>query len=178
VAGAISGNVTVNGLRTGSFQSDMAILKALENAGAALKISDGQIEVSKSVLKAFEFDATESPDLFPPLVALASYCNGVTKLKGAARLLHKESDRATALSEEFGKMNINVELKDDYLFVTGGKVKGTRVSSHDDHRIAMAAAVAALGATGPVYIRDSHCVAKSYPGFFDDLRKIGAIVHE
>jgi len=178
VAGAISGNITVNGLRTGSFQSDMAILKALENAGAALKISDGQIEVSKSVLKAFEFDATESPDLFPPLVALASYCNGVTKLKGAARLLHKESDRATALSEEFGKMNINVELKDDYLFVTGGKVKGTRVSSHDDHRIAMAAAVAALGATGPVYIRDSHCVAKSYPGFFDDLRKIGAIVHE
>ena len=178
VAGAISGNITINGLRTGSFQSDMAILKALENAGAALKISDGQIEVSKSVLKAFEFDATESPDLFPPLVALASYCNGVTKLKGAARLLHKESDRATALSEEFGKMNINVELKDDYLFVTGGKVKGTRVSSHDDHRIAMAAAVAALGATGPVYIRDSHCVAKSYPGFFDDLRKIGAIVHE
>ena len=178
VAGAISGNITVNGLRTGSFQSDMAILKALENAGAALKISDGQIEVSKSVLKAFEFDATESPDLFPPLVALASYCNGVTKLKGAARLLHKESDRATALSEEFGKMNINVELKDDYLLVKGGKVKGTRVSSHDDHRIAMAAAVAALGATGPVYIRDSHCVAKSYPGFFDDLRKIGAIVHE
>jgi len=178
VAGAINGNIKVNGLRTGSFQSDMAILKALENAGAVLKISDGQIEVSKSVLKAFEFDATESPDLFPPLVALASYCNGVTKLKGAARLLHKESDRAAALSEEFGKMNINVELKDDYLLVTGGKVKGTRVSSHDDHRIAMAAAVAALGATGPVYIRDSHCVAKSYPGFFDDLRKIGAIVHE
>src|SRR4030043_266608 len=84
-------------------------------------------EISKSVLKAFEFDATESPDLFPPLVALASYCNGVTKLKGAARLLHKESDRAAALSEEFGKMNINVELKDDYLLVTGGKVKGTRV---------------------------------------------------
>jgi 3-phosphoshikimate 1-carboxyvinyltransferase len=178
VAGAINGNVKVTGLRTDSFQSDMAILKALENAGADVKISDGQIEVSKSVLKAFEFDATESPDLFPPLVALASYCNGVTRLKGAARLLHKESDRAGALSEEFGKMNINVELKDDYLLVTGGMVKGTRVSSHDDHRIAMAAAVAALGATGPIYIRDSHCVAKSYPGFFDDLRKIGAVVHE
>jgi 3-phosphoshikimate 1-carboxyvinyltransferase len=123
VAGAINGNIKVNGLRTGSFQSDMAILKALENAGAVMKTSDEQIEISKSVLKAFEFDATESPDLFPPLVALASYCNGVTKLKGAARLLHKESDRAAALSEEFGKMNINVELKDDYLLVTGGKVR-------------------------------------------------------
>jgi 3-phosphoshikimate 1-carboxyvinyltransferase len=143
-----------------------------------MKISDDQIEVSKSALKAFEFDATESPDLLPPLVALASYCEGVTKLKGATRLLHKESDRATALLEEFRKMNIKVALNDDYLFVTGGQVKGAKVSSHDDHRIAMAAAVAALGATGTVFIKDSHCVAKSYPGFFGDLRKIGAIVHE
>jgi 3-phosphoshikimate 1-carboxyvinyltransferase len=178
VAGAINGNLIVSGLHTGSFQSDMAILKALERAGAKIKISDGHIEVSKSALKAFEFDATESPDLFPPLVALASYCEGITKLRGAARLLHKESNRAAALLEEFGKMNIKAELKDDYLFVTGGQVKGARVSSHDDHRIAMAAAVAALGATGTVFIKDSHCVAKSYPGFFDDLRKIGAVVHE
>jgi 3-phosphoshikimate 1-carboxyvinyltransferase len=178
VAGAINGNLKVSGLRTGSFQSDMAILKALENAGANMKTSDDQIEVSKSALKAFEFDATESPDLFPPLVALASYCEGVTRLKGAARLLHKESNRAAALMEEFRRMNINVELKDDCLFVTGGEVKGARVSSHDDHRIAMAAAVAALGATGTVFIKDSHCVAKSYPGFFNDLRKAGAVVHE
>jgi 3-phosphoshikimate 1-carboxyvinyltransferase len=178
VAGAINGNLKVSGLRTGSFQSDKAILKALESAGANMKISDDQIEVSKSALKAFEFDATESPDLFPPLVALASYCEGVTKLKGAARLLHKESNRAAALLEEFRRMNINVELKDDNLLVTGGQVIGARVNSHDDHRIAMAAAVAALGASGTVFIKDSHCVAKSYPGFFNDLRKVGAVVHE
>jgi len=178
VAGAINGNLTVSGLDTGSFQSDMAILKALEKAGANMKISDARIEVSKSALQAFEFDATESPDLFPPLVALASYCEGVTKIKGAGRLLHKESDRAAALLEEFRKMNIRIELKDDYLIITGGQVIGARVSSHDDHRIAMAATVAALGATETVFIKDSHCVAKSYPGFFDDLRKTGAVVHE
>jgi 3-phosphoshikimate 1-carboxyvinyltransferase len=178
VAGAINGDVKVTGLRTKSFQSDMGILKALEMAGANMKISDNMIEISKSDLKAFEFDATESPDLFPPLVALASYCKGVTKLKGASRLVHKESDRASALSEEFGKMNIKVDMKDDYLIVTGGKVKGARVNSHDDHRIAMAAAVAAIGASDTVFIKDSHCIAKSYPGFFDDLRKVGAVVNE
>lgn len=178
VAGAINGDLQVSGLRTDSFQSDMAILKALERAGAIMKISGGKVEISKSDLEAFEFDATESPDLFPPLVALASYCKGITKLKGASRLTHKESDRASALSEEFGKMNIKVEISDDYLIVTGGKVKGARVNSHDDHRIAMAAAVAALGASDTVFIKDSHCIAKSYPGFFEDLRKVGAVVHE
>ena len=75
-------------------------------------------------------------------------------------------------------MNIKIEIKDDLMFVTGGQPKGTRVESHDDHRIAMAVAVASLGATGRVYIRDSQCVAKSYPGFFDDLRYLGAVVHE
>lgn len=178
VAGAINGDLKISGLRTDSFQSDIGILKALEKAGANMKVSENNIEVSKSDLKAFEFDATESPDLFPPLVALASYCKGVTKLKGASRLMHKESDRASSLSEEFGKMNIKVEMRDDYLIITGGKVKGARVNSHNDHRIAMAAAVAALGASDNVFIKDSHCIVKSYPGFFDDLRKVGAMVHE
>ena len=75
-------------------------------------------------------------------------------------------------------MNIKIEINDDLMSVTGGQPQGARVESHDDHRIAMAVAVAALGATGRVYIRDSQCVAKSYPGFFDDLRHLGAVVHE
>jgi len=178
VAGAINGNLKISGLRTGSFQSDIAVLKALDQAGAKIKISDNVIEVVKSELRAFELDATESPDLFPPLVALAAYCNGVSKIKGISRLKHKESDRAEALSEEFSKMGIKINTEDDYLFVTGGTIKGARVNSHDDHRIAMAVAVAALGATDEVFIKDSHCVAKSYPRFFDDLRSLGAIVHE
>jgi len=178
VAAAINGNLKIKGLSANSFQSDMAILKALGDAGADIKISGNTIEVSKSELKAFEFDATDSPDLFPPLAALAAYCKGVSAIKGASRLLHKESDRAAALSEEFGKMNIITEIRDDYFYVTGGKVTGARVNSHEDHRIAMAVAVAALGAEGTVYIKDSHCVGKSYPGFFDDIKNAGATVHE
>lgn len=178
VAGAINGDVIVSGLKADSFQSDKAILRALQMAGAELKISGNRIEISRSILKAFDFDATESPDLFPPAVTLAAYCSGISRIRGASRLVHKESNRAASLAEEFGKMNIKVELKDDSLYVTGGRPKAAKVSSHDDHRIAMAEAVAALGATGRISIKDSHCVAKSYPGFFDDLGKLGVNVTE
>lgn len=178
VAGAINGHLTIEGLRTDSLQSDMAIIKVLEKAGAKMKIGADQFEISKSELKCFEFDATESPDLFPPLVALASYCKGVSKIKGVSRLIYKESDRAATLKEEFGKMKINIEINDDVMYVTGGLPQGGHVESHEDHRIAMALAVASLGAEGQVFIRDSQCVAKSYPGFFDDLRLLGALIHE
>jgi len=178
VAGAINGNLLVQGLRTDSKQSDMAVIGALEKAGAKMNIREDQIGISKSALKAFEFDATESPDLFPPLVALAAYSEGISTIKGVSRLIYKESDRAKALKEEFGKMNINIEISGDLMNVTGGRPAGAHVESHDDHRIAMAVAVAALGASGKVNIRDSQCVAKSYPGFFDDLRHLGATVRE
>jgi 3-phosphoshikimate 1-carboxyvinyltransferase len=178
VAGAINGDISIQGLRNDSLQSDMAILKALEMAGANMTFGERSIDIKKSTLSAFEFDATQAPDLFPPLVALATYCTGRSAIKGVSRLIHKESNRALTLKEEFGKMNINVELKDDVMFITGGQPQGTRVESHDDHRIAMAAAVAALGASGKVSIRDSQCVAKSYPCFFDDLRTLGAHVYE
>lgn len=178
VAGAINGDLTVHGLRPDSRQSDKGILSALDKAGARLSILDNEITVSSGTLKAFEFDATESPDLFPPLAALAAYCKGVTGIRGVKRLIHKESNRALALVEEFAKMNIRIELNDDYMLITGGKVTGAHVSSHDDHRIAMATAVAALRAEGKVYIKDSHCIGKSYPGYFDDLRHIGVEVYE
>jgi len=178
VAGAICGKLCITGLNRDSKQSDMSIINALENAGAKMTISENQIEISKSELKAFEFDSTESPDLFPPLVALASYCEGVSIIKGVSRLIYKESDRAKVLKEEFGKLKINIEINDDIMFVTGGRPQAARVESHDDHRIAMAVAISSLGAKGRVYIRDSQCVAKSYPGFFNDLRNLGAMVHE
>jgi 3-phosphoshikimate 1-carboxyvinyltransferase len=178
VAGAINGQLSVSGLRSDSMQSDKSIVNALEKAGAHIISGEDQIDITRSELKAFEFDATESPDLFPPLVALASYCEGKSTIKGVSRLIYKESDRAKALKEEFGKMEIKIEIDDDLMYVIGGKPQGARVESHDDHRIAMAIAITSLGASGKVSIRDSQCVAKSYPGFFDDLRHVGAIVHE
>jgi 3-phosphoshikimate 1-carboxyvinyltransferase len=156
----------------------MGILKALYAAGADVDATGNQIAIKHSGLRAFDFDATESPDLFPPLVALASYCEGTSAIKGVSRLAHKESDRGKALSAEFAKMNISIKTEGDVMYVNGGRPSSAHVDSHDDHRIAMAAAVTALGADGKVHIRDYHCVGKSYPGFFDDLRSLGAVIHE
>ncbi len=178
VAGVINGQLKITGLRSDSKQSDLKILTALEKAGANIIYGDGFIEVSKSTLKAFDFDATESPDLFPPLVTLAAYCNGKSTINGVSRLIHKESNRAAALMQEFGKMGIKIEINGDLMIVTGGLIKGALISSHGDHRIAMAAAVASLGAEDKIIIEDSDCVAKSYPEFFNDLRITGALVQK
>ena len=150
-------------------------MEALYDCGAGVTIHNKEITVKKNQLKAFQFDATHCPDLFPPLVALASYCKGTTTIKGVTRLLFKESNRAIALRDEFKKMKVEIELNGDLMQIHGGKeVKGANVSSHNDHRIAMATAVAALGAKGNMIISDAQAVKKSYPDFYNDLKSLGA----
>jgi len=177
-AGAINGELTVNGLHPDSSQSDKAILTVLDLAGARMSIKENSVKIFKSVMRPFDFDATESPDLFPPLTALAAYCKGTSLIKGVSRLAHKESNRANALKEEFRKMNVRIDIEGDNMLITGGKVMSTVVDSHNDHRIAMAASVAALGASGKITVRDYQCIAKSYPAFFDDLKHMGSRVYE
>jgi 3-phosphoshikimate 1-carboxyvinyltransferase len=172
VAAALSGQVKVIMLQEKSGQPDKAIVEVLRKTGAAVVIKENSIEVKRNMLNAFEFDATECPDLFPPLVALAAHCNDITRIKGAERLKHKESDRAGALREEFGKLGVDVRVDGDEMIIRGGQVKGGKVNSHNDHRIAMAAAATAVAAQSEVIIDGAQCVAKSYPGFFDDMDKI------
>jgi 3-phosphoshikimate 1-carboxyvinyltransferase len=172
VAAALSGQVKVVMLQEKSAQSDKAIVEVLRKTGAKVTIKEDSVEVKKSGLKAFEFDATECPDLVPPLVALAAHCIGITAIKGAQRLQHKESDRALALREEFGKLGVDIRVDGDEMIIRGGQVQGGKVDSHKDHRIAMAAAVTAVAAQSEVIIDGAQCVAKSYPEFFDDLNKI------
>jgi 3-phosphoshikimate 1-carboxyvinyltransferase len=148
-------------------------MDALKLANAGFAIEAKGIKIRPAQMKAFDFNATDCPDLFPPLVALAAYCVGETKIKGVNRLTHKESNRAVSLQEEFGKMGVKIDVKNDDMIIQGGKkMHGARVHSHHDHRIAMACAVAALGADGDTEIEAADAVKKSYPGFFDDLKKL------
>ena len=177
VAGAIAGPITIHGLDMMSTQADKAILQALSAANAGFAIEAKGIKLHPAEMRSFEFDATDCPDLFPPLVALASYCKGDTKLKGVNRLTHKESNRSASLQQEFGKMGVKVEVNDDIMLVHGGdKVSGANTHSHHDHRIAMACAVTALKAGGVSEIEEADAVKKSYPDFYDDLKKLGADV--
>ncbi|MBQ4279102.1 MAG: 3-phosphoshikimate 1-carboxyvinyltransferase [Rikenellaceae bacterium] len=173
VAGAVAGEVTVTNLDTLSLQADRAILDALSAAGAEVVTERDRATVRRRGLRAFRFDATHCPDLFPALVALAAYCEGETVLTGTTRLTHKESDRAQTLAGEFGKLGVRVDISEpDTMRVTGGPVHGATAESHGDHRIAMALATAALGAGGPVTIGRAEVVNKSYDRFWDDLSRI------
>jgi 3-phosphoshikimate 1-carboxyvinyltransferase len=182
VAGAIAGNIMVKGLDISSTQADKKILEALQDCGAKLSIRDNEIEIANpplgaSGLKAFHFNATDCPDLFPPLVALAAYCEGKTVIEGVSRLAHKESDRGITLQDEFGKMGVEIILQDDLMIINGGKgLKGAHVHSRHDHRIAMACATAGLRADGEVIIDEAEAINKSYPDFYKHIEKLGATV--
>ncbi len=182
VAGAIAGDITVKGLDINSTQADKAILQALIDSGCRISIQESQIEIASplkgvSGLNAFHFDATDCPDLFPPLVALAAYCNGKTVIEGVSRLAHKESNRGLTLQDEFGKLGVEIVLQDDLMIVNGGNgLNGAVVHSRHDHRIAMACAIAALKAKGNVVIEEAEAINKSYPDFYKHIEKLGALV--
>lgn len=185
VAGAIAGPIVVKGLQLDSTQADKAVMQALKDAGARIDIQEnsiliGPVKDSTGIvgpLKAFEFDATDCPDLFPPLVALAAVCKGVSIIHGVNRLAHKESDRGLTLQTEFAKLGIRIELNQDRMMVYGGTgIHSAEVFSQHDHRIAMACGVAALCADGPVSITNAEAVNKSYTDFFKQLQQLGAKV--
>lgn len=173
VAGAISGRVTVKNLSTLSKQADTAICRALERAGAGIIIEGDSITVTKRRLRPFTFDATNSPDLFPALAALAAAAHGQSTIIGTQRLLHKESDRAETIRQEYEKLGIEVDISEENVMkIRGGEIHPATVFSHNDHRIAMSLAVSALRCKGDVTIENAECVEKSYPTFFEDLESI------
>ena len=172
VAGAIAGEVTAKRMNTLSLQADLAIVQALTKAGAVIITTPDEITVRKRELTGFDFDATQRPDLFPILAVLGANCEGTTHIRGVNRLVYKESNRAEAIVSEYTKLGMDVALEDDVMTVRGGSLSGGTIDSCNDHRIAMAAAIAALAASGPATITNAQAVTKSYPRCWDDLDSI------
>ena len=172
VAGAILGDMTIRGLNLNSKQADRKILEALKDFGAEILLDNG-VRIIKNQSKAFEFDATHCPDLFPPLAVLASFGKGESKIKGVSRLIHKESNRAQTIQSELTKMGAKISVVDDEMRIQGiEKVNSAEINSHEDHRIAMASAIMALKADKPTTIQDSDVVNKSFPDFYNCLDSI------
>jgi 3-phosphoshikimate 1-carboxyvinyltransferase len=170
VGAAIAGDVTLTGINLNSSQADVKIMDALRLAGADLIVEDGSVRVIKNQLNAFCFDATHCPDLFPPLSNLAVACEGTSVFKGVKRLVHKESNRALAMQQEWLKLGVDVQIVGDEMHIKGVKVLGGKMDSHNDHRIAMMGAVASLVSENPITISGYSSVGKSYPNFFKDFK--------
>ena len=175
--GAIAGEITVTEIDATSPQGDKEILNILKKFGAEVTIEETSVTVKKKELKAIRAEVSEIPDLVPVMCVVAALAEGTTVFENAGRLRIKESDRIETTKallqalgadlravEEDGKVNLYIDGVKEY---TGGEV-----DSAGDHRIAMSAAVATVRATAPVIIRGAEAVNKSYPGFFEDYKRV------
>ncbi|MBQ9910907.1 MAG: 3-phosphoshikimate 1-carboxyvinyltransferase [Lachnospiraceae bacterium] len=169
--GALSEHgISASNMNMRSCHADRRILDILSSFGAKVSERGGIVTVRKGTLKGLTIDASESPDLVPALCALSCAAEGKTRIENAGRLRLKESDRIKSTVKMLRALGADIEEEQEGIVICGtGLLHGGTVDVSNDHRIVMAAAVAAGLCTGAVRIPDSECVEKSYPSFFKDL---------
>ncbi|MDD3260926.1 MAG: 3-phosphoshikimate 1-carboxyvinyltransferase [Oscillospiraceae bacterium] len=172
-AGALGGSVLLSGLNPQSAQGDRAIEPLLRLFGAKLVWQGGILTAQPGPLAGAEIDVGQIPDLAPILAVMGFFAQGRTRLYNAARLRLKESDRLAAMAQMAKALGVRAEQTADSLTLWGGTVSGGTVSGCSDHRIVMAAAIAALRAEGPVTVTDAQAVQKSWPEFFSVYQSLG-----
>lgn len=174
VAGAIGGNITVNGLDMNSTQGDKEIVNVIRNFGGNITVDDNEIRCFGGELKGTEIDASDIPDLVPIIAVLAAFAKGKTVIKGAERLRYKESDRIESVVQNLKLLGAQVQETTDGMIINGGKkLNSAKLKGFNDHRIVMAFSVAGLYIDGAVEIDDAESINKSYPSFFEDYNRLG-----
>jgi 3-phosphoshikimate 1-carboxyvinyltransferase len=172
--GTAGDDITISGLGSYDLEPDSAILKIAREIGLEIRQNGDDLTIGKGELDGFEFDATDNPDLVPPLETLGCFADGSSEIRGVTRLVYKESNRLQTLPTELVKMGAKIHAEDDMIKIEGNReLIGSAFDSHSDHRVAMACAAASLGAKGESIIHNSEVVSKSYPEFYQDLAKLG-----
>jgi len=174
-AAVTGGEVTVSGLSDGH-QADATLLDVLGRMGCNVRYDAraGEATVRGGKLRAVDVDATAFPDQVPTIAVLGAFARGTTRIANVEHARYKESDRISGPAALLCRMGVDVTERRDGLDVVGGKPRGATMEPGGDHRLAMAFAVAALGAQGPSTILGAECVSVSYPGFVEDMRCVGA----
>ena len=180
VAGAIAGQgITLSGLDFDTTQGDIVILSLLREMGARISLAENFVTVTPSQLHGITADVSQCPDLVPALAVAMAAAGGESRIVGAGRLRLKESDRLRAVAMALQSLKAICYEEDDGLVIHGGlRLHGGTVDGCHDHRIVMAAAIAAALACDPVTITDAECVAKSAPAFWEEFAHLGGIIHE
>ena len=171
VGAAISGEIKLKGLKEDSTQADKICLKIVQQFGAKTTWDNGDLIIIKAPKpKPIQVDLTDNPDLFPVLAILACAAEGSSIFTGTNRLIHKESNRLQTVEEMLDVFGVSFSTSDNTIAIHGsGKIIGGLINSHNDHRIAMAATIAACISDQEITIINPSCVGKSYPKFFNDF---------
>jgi len=166
--------VTVTGLSPDSRQGDRGVLEILRRFGAEVRQEESWVQVRRGTLRGLEIDAADIPDLVPILAVTAAFARGETRIRNIRRLRLKESDRVMSVVALIRSLGGRAEAEENEMIIEGTEgLRGGRADAFRDHRIAMAAAVAATGAEEPVILDGAEAVNKSYPGFFEQFRALG-----
>lgn len=172
MAGALTGlRVKVLGIEPRGSHPDLGFLRILEQMGAEVQIVSDGVAVQGGELRGIQVDMADMPDAVPALAVLAAFARGETVIKGIGHLRFKESDRIRALAEGLSAMGIRVEARGEELRISGGRPRPALIDPYDDHRIAMAFAMASLRVPG-LRVSNPRCVAKSFPTFWEVFRDI------
>ncbi len=171
--------VKIKGLKRNSYQGDKIMLNLIESCGANVEWQDNAVVVKPgNRLKAFRASVINTPDLAPAMSVLACMCEGSSKIEGISRLKLKESDRIVSTTSMIKSLGGEIKVFDNYMIVEGvKKLAGGTVDSYNDHRIVMAASIAAAYSKDPVKILNAQSVNKSYPNFFEDYKSLGGVVN-
>lgn len=171
----IASGIKVTGLSRTSSQGDRAMLDVMERMGAVIE-EDGGLRAVYTSLRAADTDASDIPDIVPPIAVICAVSDGECRISGAARLRLKESDRIKTVCYTLGVLGADAEELDDGMVIRGkDALVGGVCEAFDDHRIVMAAAIASQFCTGDVIINGAEAVNKSYPTFWEDFRSLGGI---
>ena len=172
LAAITGGTITVDGLGTKSIQGDTAFVEILEHMGCTVVRAPDSTTVTGGRLTGVDVDMNAISDTVMTLAVVALFAEGVTRIRNVAHIRHKETDRIAALATELRKLGASVdEHPDGLVLIPGPKIPPARIATYDDHRMAMSFALAGLKAEG-ITILDPGCVAKTYPGFWDDLARV------
>ena len=167
------GGIRLSGLDPNSLQADKAIINLLEQASATFVLNENYLQIEEQSLPSFDFNAENCPDLFPALVLLAAGIKGKSRIVGTNRLIHKESNRKESLLTNFSKQGLRIQEEENAFIIHGtGSLNAAILDSWNDHRLAMIAAVSASLSQAPIQITNAEAVNKSYPNFFEDLKKV------
>ncbi len=165
IAAAIITNteLAVSGLDMRDSQGDKRVIEIFRDMGANIDVEDDRIVVRPGgKLSGINIDVNDCIDAVPILAAVACYAEGKTIITNAAIARRKECDRLTAMSEELRKLGADITETPDGLVITKSELRASTVDSHNDHRVAMALSVAALGAQGHTTVRNTSCVSKTF----------------